>query len=109
MLGWMRVLGACGVVAIMVFFLGSAFSAGDVSRLSLAESSDLWGLGGACTGTKTVPDDWGCASPPCTSILNIRASGTGNAKITPWNCYYTYPSGYKVTCGPNTVATKCAK
>jgi len=108
MLGWMRVFGACGVVAIVVLFLGSAFSAGDVSRLSLAESSDLWGAGGVCTGSK-AGTTWGCNTPPCTAVKNMVTTTGTDSKIVTLICFVEYPGGGKVYCGPATVANKCSK
>ena len=94
--------------------LGSAFSAGDVRRLSPAESSDLCGAGGSCTGSKLAYDKdgrpvYGCSTSPCTAVQNVVADKGTGSKIEANNCTWTDGSGKTKYCGSVTIAVKCSK
>jgi hypothetical protein len=106
MLGSLRVLGACGAAAIVVLLLGGAFGASDVSRLSLAESSAMYGAGGNCH--YMIFGSWGCTLLGCTQEQNAEATLSGGpGKAEARDCTYT-KNGDEITCGSKIVSVKCS-
>jgi len=106
MLGSLRVLGACGAAAIVVLLLGGAFGAGDVSRLSLAESSAMYGAGGYCH--YMVLTTWGCSFAGCTQVQNAEAkASSGEGKAEAQDCTYT-KNQIEQNCGSKMVSVKCS-